>query len=154
MVPTGSFMMGAPEGEEHRHESQGPVHSVEISKSFAVGKYEVSRAEFARFVEETGHSTGNSCRTFENGAWEDRQGREWTRPGFSQSDSHPVVCMNWEDAKSYVEWLSGETGAGYRLLSEAEWEYAARAGTTGPFTAPPRPAYLPARPPARAPRQE
>ena len=133
VVPAGSFMMGSPAGEEHRNGNEDPVHRVEIAKPFAVGKYEVTRAEFARFVEETGHSTGNFCRTLENGDWKDRRGRGWKRPGFSQSDSHPVVCVNWDDARSYAEWLSGETGAGYRLLSEAEWEYTARAGTTGPF---------------------
>ena len=109
------------------------MHRVEISKPFTVGKYEVTRAEFARFVEETGRSMGNSCWTYENGDWKERRGRGWKRPGFSQSDSHPVVCVNWEDARSYAEWLSGETGARYRLLSESEWEYAARAGTSGPF---------------------
>ena len=54
-------------------------------------------------------------------------------PGFSQGKRHPVVCVNWNDAKAYVRWLSRETGEDYRLLSESEWEYVARAGTTGPF---------------------
>ena len=130
VVSAGSFMMGSPEGEHGRDGDEGPMHRVEILKPFAVGKYEVMREEFARFVEETGRSRGNSCWTYENADWEERRGRGWERPGYSQSASHPVVCMNWEDGQSYAEWLSRKTGARYRLLSEAEWEYAARAGTT------------------------
>ena len=58
------------------------------------------------------------------------QASTWRNPGFEQTDGHPVVCVNWDDAQSYVGWLSRETGEGYRLLSESEWEYVARAGTT------------------------
>ena len=90
---------------------------------------EVAVGEYGRFVSETGHSTGNACRTYEGGEWKERSGRSWRNPGFSQTDGHPVVCVNWTDAKVYVGWLSGKTGEGYWLLSASEWEYVARAGT-------------------------
>ena len=120
-VPAGWFMMGAPEGEEDYHETQGPVHRVEISKPFAVGKHEVTFAEFDACVSAVGcgYRPGDSMGLPEVPGW----GR----------GTRPVINVSWDDAQSYVAWLSGETGAGYRLLSESEWEYAARAGTRGPF---------------------
>ena len=129
VVPAGSFMMGSPSSEAGRDADQGPVHRVTIAAPFAVGVNEVTRGEYARFVAATGRGSGGSCRTFEGGKWEERSGRDWRRPGFNQTDAHPVVCVDWEDAKSYVRWMSGETGKEYRLLSESEWEYAARGGT-------------------------
>ena len=130
VVPSGSFMMGSPPSEEGRWDDEGPVHRVSIPARFAVGVYEVTRGEFGRFVSSTGRSMGNECRTYEDGEWADRSGRSWLSPGFSQTDLHPAVCVSWDDARAYVAWLSGVTGETYRLLSEAEWEYVARAGTT------------------------
>ena len=129
VVPAGSFTMGSPSSEEGRDDDEGPQHRVTIAAPFAVGKYEVTRAEFARFVEATGHSTGNACWTYERKEWENRSGRGWRNPGYQQDEHHPAVCVSWEDAKWYVHWLSRKTAERYRLLSEAEWEYAARAGT-------------------------
>ena len=133
VVPAGSYMMGSPGSEEGRYDDEGPRHRVRIGKPFAVGVTEVTRGEFGRFVRETGHSTGNACRTYEGGKWKERSGRSWRNPGYNQTDAHPVVCVSWADAQAYVKWLSRETGESYRLLSESEWEYMARAGTTGPF---------------------
>ncbi len=135
VVPLGSFMMGSPAGEEKRDDDEGPRHRVTIAEPFAVGVHEVTQGEFARFVRETNRSAGNSCRVWDSneGRWVERSGLNWRNPGFEQTDGHPVVCVNWDDAQSYVGWLSRETGEGYRLLSESEWEYVARAGTTGPF---------------------
>ena len=133
VVPAGSFRMGSPSHEEGRREDEGPVHRVRIGKPFAVGVYEVTVAEFGRFAEGTGHSTGNSCGTYEGDQWQPREGRGWRNPGFGQGGSHPVACVSWDDARAYASWLSRSTGERYRLLSESEWEYVARAGTTGPF---------------------
>ena len=130
VVPAGSFRMGSPSGEAGREDDEGPAHRVEISKPFAIGRFEVTRGEYARFVSETGHSSGTACWIYEGGEWEERTGRNWRSPGFAQADSHPAVCVDWKDARSYVAWLSRKTGEAYRLLSESEWEYAARAGTT------------------------
>ena len=130
VVPAGTLMMGSPASEAGRDDDEGPVHRVTIAQPFAVGVYEVTRGEFGRFVGATGYSTGDRCRTFENGEWEARSGRGWRNPGYQQGEREPVVCVSWEDAQAYVRWLSEETGQRYRLLSEAEWEYVARAGTT------------------------
>ncbi len=131
VVPAGSYMMGSPSGEAGRYDNQGPQHRVAIGEAFAVGVHEVTRGEFARFVRATGHSTGDSCWFWDIGKaeWAKRSGATWRNPGFEQTDRHPVVCVSWEDAQAYVRWLSRETGKGYRLLSESEWEYVARGGT-------------------------
>ena len=128
VLPAGSYRMGSPSYEQGR-QVEGPVHEVTIAVPFAIGVYEVTVAEFGRFVDETGYSAGSSCRTYEGGKYEDRAGRGWRNPGFGQSGRHPVACVNWNDAQAYVAWLSRETGEEYRLPSESEWEYAARAGT-------------------------
>ena len=128
-VPSGRFMMGSPSSESGRFDDEGPVHEVTIARPFAVGVYEVTRGELARFVSESGRSIGSSCYVREGDEWKERSGRNWKSPGFSQTDNHPAVCVSWNDAKAYVGWLSRNTGKEYRLLSEAEWEYVARSGT-------------------------
>ncbi len=131
VVPAGSYRMGSPSNEEGRYDDEGPVHEVRIGEPFAVGVYEVTRGQWSAFVEETGHYMGNECF-----AWmseEPLSGWSWSDPGFSQSDTHPVVCVSWDDVQTYVSWLSSKTGEKYRLLSESEWEYVTRAGTTTPF---------------------
>ena len=125
VVPAGSYRMGSLGRWEH----EGPVHDVTIAAPFAIGVYEVTVAEFGRFVGETGYSAGSSCWTYENGEWDSRAGRDWRNPGFGQSGRHPVTCTSWGDAQAYAAWLLQETGEEYRLPSESEWDYAARAGT-------------------------
>ena len=129
VVPPGTYVMGSPPSEEGRDEDEGPRHRVVLAEAFAIGTAEVTRGEYARFVRDTGHAEDDSCRTFEDGDWQKRSGRDWRHPGYHQTDRHPVVCVNWDDAQRYVAWLSLKTGEDYRLPSEAEWEYAARAGT-------------------------
>ena len=135
VVPAGEYMMGSAEGEEGRDSDEGPQHEVRIGEKFAVGKYEVTRQEYGEFVRETGRDMSGGCRVYDEGEgkWKTVDDRSWEGPGFRQAGGHPVVCVSWEDAKAYVSWLSWKTGKSYRLLSEAEWEYVARAGTTGPF---------------------
>lgn len=127
VVPAGSFTMGSPESEKDRRNDEGPQHRVTIGKPFAVGKFHVTVDQFAAFVAETGYDVGSKCRTFEDGKVEERSGRSWRNPGFAQSGSHPAVCVSLNDAKAYMDWLARKTGKTYRLLTEAEWEYAARA---------------------------
>ena len=126
VVPAGEFMMGSPEKKRERSSDKEPQHQVTISQPFAVGKYEVTVGQFAEFIRKTNHSTGYCRNESKNGSWHNPR-------AFNQSNNHPVVCVSWDDAQAYVEWLSTETGQGYRLLSESEWEYAARAGTTTPY---------------------
>ena len=115
VVPAGSFTMGSPPSEEGRYDKEGPQHEVTIGFPFAVGVYEVTFDEWDACV------SGGGCGGY-------RPADEgWGRGG------RPVINVSWEDARAYAEWLSRETGEAYRLLSESEWEYVARAGTVTRF---------------------
>jgi len=129
VVPAGTFEMGTPSYEKNRGDDEGPIRRVTIPKAFAIGKFEVTKAEFAAFADTTGYSTGTACRTRENDSWDVREGRNWRDPGYRQSPRDPVVCINKADAEAYLEWLSCMSGKRFRLPTEAEWEYAARAGS-------------------------
>ena len=129
VIPAGSFLMGSPESEEGRGDDEGPLHRVTIGEAFAVGVYEITVAEYREFVSAEKHDGGMDCAVDAGKNRIERIG-SWRNPGFEQTDSAPVVCVSWDDAQAYVRWLSRKTGEWYRLLSEAEWEYAARAGTT------------------------
>jgi len=111
VVPSGSFMMGSESGDS----DEKPVHKVSIGYSFAVGVHEVTFAQWDACAADGG------C----NGYSPDDRG--WGR------GNRPAINVSWEDAQSYLKWLSGKTGKSYRLLSESEWEYVARAGTTTPY---------------------
>jgi formylglycine-generating enzyme required for sulfatase activity len=132
VIPAGSFTMGSPVSELGRYDGEGPQRRVRV-RQFAVGKFDVTRGEWVAFVAATNRGTTQGC------AWTGRSGMKpdpdgsWRNLGFAQDDSHPVVCVTWNDAQDYTRWLSKRTGRKYRLLTESEWEYAARAGTTTPY---------------------
>ena len=124
VVPAGSFRMGDLSGGGDSDEK--PVHQVTIPRAFAVGKYEVTRGAYALFARATGRSSGDGCYVYDGKKWLNEYSKDWQNPGYSQTERDPVSCVNWDDAKAYVSWLSDKTGKQYRLLSESEWEYAAR----------------------------
>lgn len=129
VVPAGRFSMGAPAHEADSIDMERPVHHVRV-RSFALGRYDVTRQEFATFVRATRRPTVKGCfYSGRAGPTFDPIG-SWSSLGFSQTGRDPVVCVTWRDAHDYAGWLSRRTGRHYRMPSEAEWEYAARAGTT------------------------
>lgn len=129
VLPSGEFMQGAGPGESNTASSEEPQHLVTIGYPLAVGKYEITRGQFERFVAATGYQT-DGCEVYD-GQWQRQTGSNWRSPGFQQDDSHPVTCVSWQDAQEYTRWLSRVTQKKYRLLSASEWEYAARAGFAG-----------------------
>jgi len=132
-LPGGEFMMGSHDSERGRLGVEGLPRLVSIPKRIAIGKFEVTVDQFSVFVTETGMTVRSSCQVV---AALDRLPTVWgppeasfRQPGFDVKGSQPVVCVSWHDAQAYVAWLRRRTGKPYRLPTEAEWEYAARAGT-------------------------
>lgn len=128
-VSAGCFQMGDNFGDGYFNEY--PLHEVCLSR-FSMSKFPVTREDFTIFVAETGYRTeaekGDGCSIFDGKSWKKTPGASWQNPGFAQDDNHPVVCVDWNDAVTYAQWLSGKTGLACRLPTEAEWEYAARSG--------------------------
>jgi formylglycine-generating enzyme required for sulfatase activity len=120
VIPPGEFTMGFDGGEPERYE--GPQRRITIGYAFAVGKYEVTNAEYGRFIRETGHVSGRNCNILRDGVYRPEPGTNWAEPGYGRPirDAEPVVCIDWNDAKAFVAWLAKRTGQPYRLLSEAE----------------------------------
>jgi sulfatase modifying factor 1 len=159
LVPAGEFLMGSDESPESlaldypnyprerlvKLKDEAPVHAVRITRPFFLGKYEVTVGQFRKFVEAAGYrpeseadGTGgygynaayDPATTKRGDAFEGRDPRySWRNPGFRQTNDHPVVNITWNDAVAMAEWLSRVEGRRYRLPTEAEWEYACRAGT-------------------------
>lgn len=138
VLPKGRFTMGAAADEVGRKPTEQPAHDVTISSLVGIGRFEIRRGEFARFAREAGYvteaETGDGCWVWQSGELSKVNGTSWLKPGFDQTDAHPAVCVSWNDAQAYVKWLSQKTGKTYRLPTEAEWEFAARARSTQRFS--------------------
>lgn len=151
VVPLGSFLMGSPDGEAGRRANEGPRFRVNFARAFALAEAEITVAEFGRFVAATGHRTraerrGNSTIYDErSGSMRERASVDWRHDetGRPADPAQPVVHVTWADAAAYAQWLAEQTGRPYRLPSEAEFEYALRAGSVGRYPwgdgAPPQP---------------
>lgn len=129
VLPAGSFVMGTPEGETGREPDEGPQHTVTFARPFAISRFHVTAGELEAYIKEAGVIIADG---------DDRPGRRCTasKPSYKQGPRQPAVCVSHQDAQDYAQWLSTKTAHTYRLLSEAEREYAARAGSTGPFPFP------------------
>jgi formylglycine-generating enzyme required for sulfatase activity len=131
VIPAGTFQMGSPSNEPGHFVEEGPQRLVKI-RSFTASKYDVTRGQWTSFVRATERNTDKGC-DYSMLPKEHEADASWMNLGFDQDDTHPAVCVSWNDAHDYVLWLSQKSGHKYRLLTEAEWEYAARAGTTTPY---------------------
>jgi len=139
-IPGGTYLMGTAEADRlidprtgKPAKNDAPQHEVTL-QAFALGKFEVTVAEYRAFVAATGHESPGGCMGFgKKDSFTISDDIDWDDPGFPQADDSPVGCVSFFDAVAYAEWLSAMTGANYRLPTEAEWEYAARAGTTTPY---------------------
>jgi formylglycine-generating enzyme required for sulfatase activity len=135
-IPAGKFWMGSPDDEADRFRTED-LREVEITQPFYMGAHEVTVGQFRKFVEETGYQTAAERDGLGAAGWNaQKQEMEvstrysWKEPGYPQTDDHPVVLVDWKDAKAFCEWLSKKEKRVYRLPTEAEWEYCCRAGTT------------------------
>jgi len=135
-VPPGQFMMGsAPDAPElDAATGESPAVELSFSRPFLISSREVKVGEFRRFVEATGAKSVPGCRVWSGGQWVQDHDRNWRDPGFASAprDDEPVVCVSWDDAHAYADWLAKSSGKRYRLPTEAEWEYVARGGTSFP----------------------
>jgi eukaryotic-like serine/threonine-protein kinase len=139
LIPPGQFLMGSPDDEPGREAHEGPQHEVVLTKPFYMGVHDVTVGQFKAFVKAKGYQTeaekgGGSWRPFPDGWWKSDPQVNWQNPGFEQSDDHPVVCVSWNDAKAFCDWLSDREGKKYALPTEAQWEYACRAGSSTTFS--------------------
>ncbi len=137
-VPAGTFLMGSPRHEHGRFDTEGPQHSVSV-RAFAIGKFDVTSEQFLAFLRDTGYQPA-PCNPILGMRWRSPGGGLAYPPYDAEPKRWPAVCLDWHDAEAYIAWLNARVRAAralparsagpYRLPSEAEWEYAARAGTS------------------------
>src|SRR5262249_15725267 len=137
LVPAGKFLMGSPKDEQDRLDDE-EQHEVEITQRFYLGKHEVTVGQFKAFVKDANYRTeaekdGKSGRACAGKEFVQKPEFTWKSIHFAQADDHPVVVVSWNDAVAFCAWLSKKEGKTYRLPTEAEWEYACRAGTKSRF---------------------
>jgi formylglycine-generating enzyme required for sulfatase activity/tRNA A-37 threonylcarbamoyl transferase component Bud32 len=140
LIPAGEFTMGAESSEVGQHGDEKPPHQIVINRSFYLAIHETTVGQFRAFVEATGYQTEAEKNGFGalhwdavTGTWKADTKCTWRNPGWSQTEGHPVVCVSRYDALAFCYWLSRKEGKIYRLPTEAEWEYACRAGTRAPY---------------------
>ncbi|MBO6549784.1 MAG: SUMF1/EgtB/PvdO family nonheme iron enzyme [Rhizobiales bacterium] len=128
-LPTGQFSMGWKNPESTGHQYALPIHKVNINHQIAIGVHEITIKQYDAFIKQSGHDPGSLCWTNEKGRGKYRKFRNYQKNGLPYKLNYPATCVNWYDAKEYVKWLNRQIpGGGYRLPTEAEWEFAARAG--------------------------
>jgi formylglycine-generating enzyme required for sulfatase activity len=131
-IPPGTFMMGSPSGERGRDDDE-TQHRVTVTKGFHMQTTKVTVGQWRAFAEDSGYRSeaekGDGAYVWLDGKWEKKAGYYWDNPGFEQTDTHPVTCVSWNDTQAFITWLNEKGDKTYRLPTEAEWEYACRAGT-------------------------
>ncbi|MDE1165511.1 MAG: formylglycine-generating enzyme family protein [Pseudomonas sp.] len=129
VLPAGSFVMGTPDDEVGKQDDEGPLHTVTFEHPFAISRFHITAEQWQRYAKQTHTVLPDGDR---------RPGRlcQNGKPSYPQGPRQPAVCMNWDEVHGYIDWLAKKTGQPYRMLSESEREYAARAGSTGPFPFP------------------
>ena len=129
MIPTGTGAFGSPASETGRENDEERQREVTIARPFALGRYEITRAQFDTFIKESGYKADHGCFVWSGKQWAFDRTKNWVEPGYKQAADEPVVCVSFKDAEAYAAWLSKKTGKKYRLPTELEWEYAARGGS-------------------------
>lgn len=129
-IPAGTFTMGYDGGEPGRYE--GPPHQVVITRDFWMAETEVTHGQFSAFVAATGYQQAPGCNVWPKGTLAFEKA-SWRTPGYETQLNYPAACVSWTDAQAYIAWLSAQSGLAYRLPTEAEWEYAAAAGSADAF---------------------
>jgi len=136
LIPAGEFRMGSLPTDQGHFDDEKPQRQRELTKPFYMGVHHVTRGQFAAFVQQTNYKTEAEQTGWAllqngtgNGAWQKVEGACWRKPGFDQEDNHPVVCVSWNDAVAFCNWLGRTSRKTVGLPTEARWEYACRAGT-------------------------